>query len=135
MEPRSASEVATAVETFREHIARAERTGIGGAILLAVCRGRRRVALASAPKRTPGESGGVDSPETTPGKDPPQQSATPSPKSTPGNPRLSEGVDFSDSACRAVVITGLPLPPAYDAKVPPRAPTSSHNLPDILHLP
>ena len=31
--------------------------------------------------------------------------------------RLSEGVDFADSQCRAVVVTGLPLPPIYDPKV------------------
>ena len=31
--------------------------------------------------------------------------------------KLSEGVDFADAACRGVVITGLPLPPAFDAKV------------------
>jgi regulator of telomere elongation helicase 1 len=30
--------------------------------------------------------------------------------------KLSEGVDFADAACRAVVITGLPLPPFHDAK-------------------
>lgn len=70
VEPRSAAEVAVAVDAFRHHVALSERTGVGGAILLAVCRGR-----------------------------------------------LSEGVDFSDAACRAVVVTGLPLPPAYDAKV------------------
>jgi len=31
--------------------------------------------------------------------------------------KLSEGVDFADAACRAVVITGLPLPPFHDARV------------------
>jgi regulator of telomere elongation helicase 1 len=30
--------------------------------------------------------------------------------------KLSEGVDFADAACRAVVITGLPLPPFHDAR-------------------
>jgi regulator of telomere elongation helicase 1 len=70
LEPRSAAEVAIAVDAFRHHVSISERTGIGGAMLFAVCRGR-----------------------------------------------LSEGVDFSDAACRAVVVTGLPLPPAYDAKV------------------
>jgi len=70
LEPRSAAEIGPAIELFRQHVATSERTGVGGAMLLAVCRGR-----------------------------------------------LSEGVDFSDGACRGVVITGLPLPPAFDPKV------------------
>lgn len=70
VEPRDSVELQAAVKGYREAIERYERTNHGGAILLAVCRGR-----------------------------------------------LSEGVDFSDAACRAVVVTGLPLPPIFDPKV------------------
>ena len=31
--------------------------------------------------------------------------------------QVSEGVDFSDINGRAVIITGLPYPPAFDARV------------------
>lgn len=31
--------------------------------------------------------------------------------------KLSEGIDFADSHCRAVVIVGIPFPPLYDARV------------------
>lgn len=31
--------------------------------------------------------------------------------------KLSEGVDFSDAACRGVAIVGVPLPPIFDAQV------------------
>ena len=70
VEPRDRAALVEAVEAYKSHIAMCERTGIGGAMLFAVCRGR-----------------------------------------------LSEGVDFADAACRAVIVTGLPLPPIYDAKV------------------
>jgi len=70
VEPRDASECAAAVQTFQDAVQSSLFRGTGGAMLLAVCRGK-----------------------------------------------LSEGVDFADSACRGVVITGLPLPPAFDAKV------------------
>ena len=31
--------------------------------------------------------------------------------------KISEGIDFANEQCRAVVITGLPFPPAFDPKV------------------
>ena len=70
LEPREAAALPDAVAKFNAAVEASARCGVGGAMLLAVCRGR-----------------------------------------------LSEGVDFSDAACRAVVITGLPLPPLYDPKV------------------
>lgn len=70
IEPRDGAELQAAIATYTTAVKASERRGSGGAILLAVCRGK-----------------------------------------------LSEGVDFADSACRGVVITGLPLPPTFDAKV------------------
>ena len=70
VEPREASELAGAIATYTSAVQASVRRRSGGAMLLAVCRGK-----------------------------------------------LSEGVDFADAACRGVVITGLPLPPAFDAKV------------------
>jgi regulator of telomere elongation helicase 1 len=70
IEPRDGSECAEMVEGFHAAVAASVKTGVGGALLLAVCRGK-----------------------------------------------LSEGVDFSDAACRGVVVTGLPLPPFYNARV------------------
>ena len=31
--------------------------------------------------------------------------------------KISEGIDFSDDMCRAVIVTGLPFAPFYDPKV------------------
>lgn len=70
VEPRESSELANTIEAYTAAVQMSVRRGSGGAILLAVCRGK-----------------------------------------------LSEGVDFADAACRGVIITGLPLPPAFDARV------------------
>ena len=31
--------------------------------------------------------------------------------------QMSEGIDFADSHCRAVVVVGIPFPPLFDPKV------------------
>lgn len=31
--------------------------------------------------------------------------------------KVSEGLDFSDDLCRAVIVVGIPFPPMYDKKI------------------